>query len=173
LENVCSCGKVSYCGIDCQKSDWKSHKPDCPPFKVTTLPGRGRGILATRKINIGEIILEETPLMTIDSPNSEVAVEVFKTEFTKLDDDVKEIILTLFDPISNELKLELQSTIGVIEREIEKQRLADPDNESVNELTKKLESLGADLVKDTAVDNEEDKTQAAMRIFSGNSLQVI
>ena len=172
LTNSCSCGNVSYCGVDCQKSDWKSHKPDCPPFKVTKMPGRGRGIVATRKINVGEVIMEETPLMVIDSPNSEVAVDVFKTEFAKIDDKVKQTILTLFDPINDELKLELQSSISDIEREIKKQKEADPENETVNQLTEKLQSLGADLVKDTEADSEGDITEAALRIFSGNSLQV-
>eukprot|EP00092_Neocalanus_flemingeri_P008411 GFUD01009067.1.p1 GENE.GFUD01009067.1~~GFUD01009067.1.p1 ORF type:complete len:387 (-),score=107.42 GFUD01009067.1:317-1477(-) len=168
----CSCGKVSYCGVDCQKSDWKSHKPDCPPFKVAKLPGRGRGLLATRKINVGEVVIEEVPLLTIDSPNSEVAVDVFKGEFAKIDDKSKQTILTLFDPINDELKLELQSSISDIEQEIEKQRQADPENETVKELTKKLESLGADIAKDSEAESEGDITEAALRIFSGNSLQV-
>jgi len=136
------------------------------------MPGRGRGIVATRKINVGEVIMEETPLMVIDSPNSEVAVDVFKTEFAKIDDKVKQTILTLFDPINDELKLELQSSISDIEREIKKQKEADPENETVNQLTEKLQSLGADLVKDTEADSEGDITEAALRIFSGNSLQV-
>jgi len=170
--NSCSCGKVSYCGVNCQKSDWKSHKPECPPFKVTKLAGRGRGIIATRKINIGEVVLEELPLMFIDSPNSEVAADVFKTEFAKVDEQTKKIILTLFDPINDELKLELQSSISEIEKEIDIQRQADPSNETVNQLTKKLESLGADLVQDKEEKSESDEIEAALRIFSGNSLQV-
>ena len=26
--------QVSYCSTDCQKQNWKEHKPICPPYKV-------------------------------------------------------------------------------------------------------------------------------------------
>jgi len=172
LKNGCSCGKVSYCGIECQKSDWKSHKPTCPPFKITKLPGRGRGVLATRKINIGEIIMEELPLMVIDSPDSEVAVEVFKKEFTKTDNETKQKVLSLFDPLNDEIKLEMQNSISQIEKAIEKQKSSNPTDEKIDEMTNQLESLSSDLEKHAEEDSEEDKTESALRIFSGNSIQV-
>ena len=65
LKNACSCGKVSYCGVDCQKSDWKSHKPDCPPFKVIKIPRKGQGLVATRKLNVGEVIIAKTTTMLL------------------------------------------------------------------------------------------------------------
>ena len=172
LKNGCSCGKVSYCGLECQKSDWKTHKPACPPFRVTKLPGRGKGVLATRKINVGEIIMEEVPLMVIDSPDSEVAVDVFKQEFAKVDDEAKRKVLSLFDPLNDEIKLEMQNSISQIEKAIEKQRLSDPSDEKIHEMTNQLESLSADLDKHAEDDNEGDQTEAALRIFSGNSIQV-
>jgi len=34
-KNKCSnCNQVSYCGVQHQKQDWKTHKPSCHPFKV-------------------------------------------------------------------------------------------------------------------------------------------
>lgn len=174
LKNACSCGKVSYCGVDCQKSDWKSHKPDCPPFKVIKIPRKGQGLVATRKLNVGEVIIEDLPLMVIDNPNSEstVSADVFKKEFAKIDDETKQKILSFFDPLNDELKLEMQSTIGEIEKAIEKERSTDPDNDKINEMTKQLKSLSADLVEENEAEEAGDKAEKAMRIFAGNSIQV-
>lgn len=168
--SACACGKVSYCGVNCQKSDWKSHKPACPPYKIKKVSGKGRGIIATRKINVGEIIIDEYPLMVIDSPGSEVVVDVFKDEFAKINDDVKKIILSLFDPLNDELKLEMKSSIKEIEKSLEKQKEGETDEFKLNELTDQLESLNADL--DAFSKDEKDESETALRIFSGNSVQV-
>ena len=63
----CVCGNASYCGVECQKKDWKSHKPSCPPFVIRESPGKGRGLFATRKIKEGQVIIEEYPLLTLPS----------------------------------------------------------------------------------------------------------
>lgn len=34
------CGKVYYCGKDCQRKHWKWHKPDCRPESSTPVPVR-------------------------------------------------------------------------------------------------------------------------------------
>lgn len=60
---LCICGKISYCGVDCQKSHWKIHRPSCPPFILKDIPGKGKGLVATRKLALGTIILNEEPLM--------------------------------------------------------------------------------------------------------------
>ena len=38
------------------------------------LEGKGRGLVATRKVAAGDILLQETPLMVIDSEDKEVTV---------------------------------------------------------------------------------------------------
>ena len=62
----CVCGAVKYCSSTCQKADWKLHKPRCPKYKITDIPGKGRGLMATRRIKVGEVILEEAPLLCVD-----------------------------------------------------------------------------------------------------------
>ena len=69
--NSCICGAVSYCGAECQKKDWKKHKANCPPFSVQVIPGKGKGLIAVRKINFGEKILQEKPLLVIDNNKSD------------------------------------------------------------------------------------------------------
>ena len=55
----CVCRKAFYCGVECQKKDWKTNKPSCPPYVVGETPGKGRGLFATRKIK------EDYPLFTL------------------------------------------------------------------------------------------------------------
>lgn len=59
----CVCGKVVYCNETCQKSDWTNRKPACPLFTVKGVPGKGRGVFATRKILPGRVIIDEMPLL--------------------------------------------------------------------------------------------------------------
>ena len=58
------CGKVSYCNRECQARDWRSHKSSCPPYTIKEVPGKGRGMFATRKIKPGQIIIEKLPILT-------------------------------------------------------------------------------------------------------------
>ena len=49
---------MCYCSKACQARDWKTHKPSCPPHVIREIPGKGRGIFASRRIKEGEVILE-------------------------------------------------------------------------------------------------------------------
>ena len=74
----CPCAKVSYCGKECQGSDWKRYKPDCPPFIVKEVPGKGRGLIATRTLPFGFKLLTEQPVLAIDPTKKlEKSVSVF------------------------------------------------------------------------------------------------
>ena len=66
LKKCNSCEKVFYCNKECQRNDWKNHKPSCPPYRVREVPGKGRGVFATRKINPGIVIMEERPMIVLD-----------------------------------------------------------------------------------------------------------
>jgi len=80
--------------------DWKNHKPSCPPYTVREVPGKGRGLFATRKISPGKIILEETPIFTLKNPNKGYPVYRL-SDFTQIDDETKATILQLHDPGEN------------------------------------------------------------------------
>jgi len=107
----CPCGKVSYCTSDCQRKDWKAHKPSCPPYKVVRQEGRGRGLVATRKLGVGEVVLGEIPLMVIDSQDSEVATEVFRVEWGEVEEEQRRLVLQLFDPVRDSLKQEQEEEV--------------------------------------------------------------
>ena len=63
----CCCNKISYCSQICQKNDWKNHKRYCPPFTIAPVTGRGKGLVATRKIKFGETVLVENPILVIEN----------------------------------------------------------------------------------------------------------
>ena len=50
---------AQYCDQKCQKSHWKIHKVQCKTFKIVKIDGKGFGIVATRDIKQGEIIIKE------------------------------------------------------------------------------------------------------------------
>ena len=99
----CVCGKVSYCCRKCQENDWKTHRPNCPPFTIRESPGKGRGLFATRRIKEGQIILEEYPLITVSGTLS-------FDKFPNIDDDIKAKILQLRDPAENLKTLDSETT---------------------------------------------------------------
>ena len=57
---VCICGIVRYCGVDCQRDHWLAHKQDCQ----TVVDGKGMGLVATRRIAVGKVIIVESPIIT-------------------------------------------------------------------------------------------------------------
>ena len=59
------CGAVSYCSPGCQKSDWARHKPLCCPVLIKETEGRGRGLVAARDIKTGDLLLQDTALITV------------------------------------------------------------------------------------------------------------
>ncbi|KAG8227849.1 hypothetical protein J437_LFUL010708 [Ladona fulva] len=57
------CKEQYYCSKEHQKSDWKRHKETCRPFKVCSSSELGRHVVAKRRIEQGEEILVESPIV--------------------------------------------------------------------------------------------------------------
>ena len=58
--------KVLCCSKECQVTHWRSlHKRWCGPFEVMQLWGRGRGLVATRDIKMGELIVEDRAAVSL------------------------------------------------------------------------------------------------------------
>ncbi|XP_034946527.1 SET domain-containing protein SmydA-8-like [Chelonus insularis] len=59
-----SCKSVFYCSREHQKLDWKKHSKQCRLFEIAEDKNVGRHLIATRKIEAGEVILiEKKPLV--------------------------------------------------------------------------------------------------------------
>ena len=59
LLKCAGCSIAQYCDQKCQKSHWKIHKTHCKTFKIVKIDGKGLGIVASRDIKQGEIIIKE------------------------------------------------------------------------------------------------------------------
>ena len=63
LKQCGGCLQVNYCSQECQKKHWKCHKSECRPFKLTEVPGKGLGLVATRLIKKAEVVIRENPTL--------------------------------------------------------------------------------------------------------------
>lgn len=59
LHKCSQCHSIAYCDEDCKREDWGRHKDNCIPVMVTEVTGKGRGIVASRDIQIGQVIFTE------------------------------------------------------------------------------------------------------------------
>ena len=59
------CHAITYCGVECQKADWERHEWNCHPVMVKEFPGKGRGLVAARDIEKGEMIFKDKPVIKL------------------------------------------------------------------------------------------------------------
>jgi len=59
------CKEVYYCNRDCQRKNWKLHKPECKalPYKICSSEELGNFLVASRNIKAGEVIFTDSPLV--------------------------------------------------------------------------------------------------------------
>ena len=90
LSQCAGCCEVSYCSQQCQRTHWKTHKIACKPYKISPVPGKGLGLLATRTLKLGELIMRERPTL-IKQQNHPSLLE----QFSKLNKPIQDDILKL------------------------------------------------------------------------------
>merc|ERR1712004_562170 len=62
--NLCSrCCQVRYCSREHQREDWAEHKSRCRPVAIRDIKDKGKGLVATRSLKEGEVVLQELPLL--------------------------------------------------------------------------------------------------------------
>ena len=71
----------------------------------------------------------------------------FKLEFEVLGEATQKKVLELFDPVKDDLKLELLENINEVEAGIRKGREEDPDNQELGELVQRMGELGAGIIR--------------------------
>ena len=59
------CHAITYCGVESQSADWERHEWNCVPVMVTDFPGKGRGLVAARDIEKGELIFKDKPAIKL------------------------------------------------------------------------------------------------------------
>ena len=71
----------------------------------------------------------------------------FKLEFEVLGEATQKKVLELFDPVKDDLKLELLENINEVEAGIRKGREEDPGNQELGELVQRMGELGAGIIR--------------------------
>jgi len=52
--------------VGCQRKAWKTHKEDCFPMKIELVEDRGRGMVATRDIQQGQLVVEDRAILSAE-----------------------------------------------------------------------------------------------------------
>jgi len=112
-----ACKSVYYCSIECQKSDWKNHKKlACKSYKLGPIEGKGMGMIASRDIKIGELVLTEDPVLKYEKPGSSEEdyyrriLDKTLCEFEKLPSHVQGDIMSLY--CNPRMQEDTRSSIG-------------------------------------------------------------
>ena len=111
----CICGQVAYCGEICRIQDWERHGQDCPIVVVRDVEVKGKGLVATRDIPAGTVILTEDPLLVIER-----AAVVSRDEYHKFqmkDENLKNDFMSLSDPLGLEMDERWIDKLELNERE--------------------------------------------------------
>ena len=59
IKKCANCFSVSYCGRECQAVDWPRHKRLCDPVMVKDLGEKGKGLVASKDFEIGDLIMKD------------------------------------------------------------------------------------------------------------------
>ena len=62
-----ACHAVTYCGPGCQKRDWARHKGLCVPLAVAELEDRGRGLVATKRMVSGDLVVRDEAVIRVEA----------------------------------------------------------------------------------------------------------
>ena len=83
-----ACHAVTYCAPGCQKRDWTRHKGLCAPLAVTELENRGRGLVATKRMGIGDLVVRDEAVIRVESEaDTWRAGEAIQRQVDKLSDE--------------------------------------------------------------------------------------
>ena len=84
---VCKCHSITYCSEECQREDWPRHRENCVPVMVKKFKGKGRGLVAARDIEKGELIFEDKDAIKLrvirDARTKTVLPDTVNEEFVK------------------------------------------------------------------------------------------
>ena len=93
LSKCARCHSITYCGKECQRKDWPRHSQFCIPVMVTEIPGKGKGLVASKDIKKGKVLFKEKPAITVHAPASIVPLQELKDQISKM--SLETIILKL------------------------------------------------------------------------------
>ena len=84
LSKCAQCHSITYCGQECQREDWPRHSQFCIPVMVTEIPGKGKGLVASKDIKKGQVIFKETAAIAVHAPSDIVPLQEMKEQISKM-----------------------------------------------------------------------------------------
>ena len=81
----------------------RGNGPAPAKFKQVEIPGKGQGLVATTRLPVGTIVIQESPLFTVTNdvaPFCPSRCQHIVSKFRQLDDKQKNQVLSLHDPRS-------------------------------------------------------------------------
>ena len=81
IKKCAKCFSVSYCGRECQVGDWARHKRLCVPVMVKDFGEKGRGLVASKKFSVGDLILKDKSVVCMST--SITPFECLEYEYAK------------------------------------------------------------------------------------------
>ena len=84
LSKCARCHSITYCSKKCQEDDWSRHIQFCIPVMVTEIPGKGKGLVASKDFKKGQIIFKETAAIVINGTSDIVPLQELKKQISKM-----------------------------------------------------------------------------------------
>ena len=89
LSKCSRCHSITYCSRKCQGQDWPRHRQFCIPVMVTEIPGKGKGLVASKDFKKGQVIFKETVAINVHAPSDIVPLQELKEQITRLSEEQK------------------------------------------------------------------------------------
>jgi len=89
LSKCAQCHSITYCGRECQREDWPRHSQYCIPVMVTEVPGKGKGLVASKDFKKGQVLFLETAAIVVQAPSLSVPLQELKDQISKMSEEQK------------------------------------------------------------------------------------
>ena len=98
LSKCARCHAVTYCSPKCQREDWDRHSFHCVPVMITDIRGKGRGLVASKDLKMGDLLFVDTAVIILDSPEGMLTPPVAKSlkeQISKMSKEEKTLFYNL------------------------------------------------------------------------------
>jgi len=89
LSKCAQCHSITYCGKGCQREDWPRHSQFCIPVMVTEIPGKGKGLVASKDFKKGQVVFQESAAIIVHAPSRLVPLQELKDQISKMSEEQK------------------------------------------------------------------------------------
>ena len=84
LSKCARCHSITYCSKKCQVEDWDRHKEYCIPVMVAEIPGKRKGLVASKDFKKGQVLFQETAAITVHATLGMVPLKELKEQVSNM-----------------------------------------------------------------------------------------